>query len=283
MRPIITLTTDFGSGSPYVAQMKGVILSICREVDLIDITHAIGPQNIQEAAVVLADVTPRFPAGTIHVAVVDPGVGTSRRLLYAQIAAQRYLAPDNGLLRLLLDTATGTTGATRMIALENPQFWLPQPSRTFHGRDILAPVAARLASGLDPSQLGPQIHSIEMLAWTRAEIHGDQIVGEVLYTDSFGNLITNISAQDVAACGDLAGVVVECGSRQFSGVVLTYGAALPGEGIALFDSQGRLEIAVVHGSAARTYRLAAGARVIVGPAGQESAATDEPSPGSENV
>src|SRR5689334_5602021 len=100
-RPLITLTTDFGSGSPYVAQMKGVILSICREVELVDVTHTIGPQNIREGAVVLADVTPRFPAGTIHLAVVDPGVGTSRRMVYAEIGEQRYIAPDNGLLSLL--------------------------------------------------------------------------------------------------------------------------------------------------------------------------------------
>src|SRR5438105_6133320 len=97
-RQLITLTTDFGTGSPYVAQMKGVILSICRDVELVDVSHAIGPQNIREGAVVLADVTPRFPPETIHLAVVDPGVGTARRIVYAEIGEQRYIAPDNGLL-----------------------------------------------------------------------------------------------------------------------------------------------------------------------------------------
>jgi len=101
MRPIITLTSDFGSGSPYVAQMKGVILSLCRGVELIDISHAVNPQTVREGAVVLSDATPRFPPGTIHVAVVDPGVGTSRRIAYAEISGQRYVAPDNGLLSLL--------------------------------------------------------------------------------------------------------------------------------------------------------------------------------------
>ena len=263
MRPLITLTTDFGTGSPYVAQMKGVILSICRDVDLIDISHAIGPQNIREGAVVLADVTPRFPAGTIHGAVVDPGVGTGRRLIYAEIGAQRYLAPDNGLLSLLLNVTHEANRAKRLIAIENPQFWLPQPSRTFHGRDILAPVAAHLAAGLDPLQLGPRVESLASLVWTRPEKRGDQIVGEVLYIDSFGNMITNIGADDVAICGDLSKAVVECGSVQIRGIIPTYGAALPGVVIALFDSQGRLEIAIVQGSAANTYNLSAGARIVV--------------------
>ena len=150
-RPRITLTTDFGLGSPYVAQMKGVILSLCGEADLIDITHGIGPQNVREGAVVLADTTPRFPPGTIHVAVVDPGVGTARKLVYAEIGPQRYLAPDNGLLSLL----AASQPPSRIVSLENSQFWLPEVSPTFHGRDILSPVAARLAGGASPDRSRP--------------------------------------------------------------------------------------------------------------------------------
>src|SRR6478672_6688377 len=119
MRSIITLTTDFGVSSPYVAQMKGVILSLCRDVELIEISHGIGAQNIREGAIVLADVTPRFPAGSIHVAVVDPGVGTSRRIVYAEIANQRYIAPDNGLLSLL----AAREAPQRIFALENREYW----------------------------------------------------------------------------------------------------------------------------------------------------------------
>jgi S-adenosylmethionine hydrolase len=263
MRPLITLTTDFGTGSPYVAQTKGVILTICRDVDVVDISHAIQPQNIREAAIVLADVTPRFPPGTIHVAVVDPGVGTSRRLIYAEIGAQRYLAPDNGLLSLVLNAAGGP--AKLLLTLENPQFWLREPSRTFHGRDILAPVAAHLAGGLDPSLLGPKTDSLESLEWNSPEGRGDQVAGEVLYVDSFGNLITNLRHEDVMPCGEPATVIVECGGALVCGIAPTYGAASPGQCIALYDSQGRLEIAVVRGSAADTYRLAAGARVVVRP------------------
>jgi S-adenosyl-L-methionine hydrolase (adenosine-forming) len=144
MRPLITLTTDFGQGSPYVAQLKGAILTGCREVDLVDVSHAIGPQSIREGAVVLADATPRFPPATIHVAVVDPGVGTQRRLVYAEIGEQRYLTPDNGLLTLL----ARRTPPSRIVALETRRYWATEPSSTFHGRDNLAPVAAHPARAL---------------------------------------------------------------------------------------------------------------------------------------
>jgi S-adenosyl-L-methionine hydrolase (adenosine-forming) len=259
MRPIITLTTDFGLGSPYVAQIKGVILSRCRDVALIDITHAIGPQNVREGAIVLADVTPRFPAGTIHVAVVDPGVGTARRIVFAEIGEQRYLAPDNGLLSFLArDQQPG-----RIITLENPQYWLAEPSHTFHGRDIFAPVAAHLASGLDPVQLGPAREELVRLEWRQPQKTSSRIDGEVLYVDSFGNLINNISAADAAELGDYGSLAIECGGHTVRGVVHTYGAAMPGELVAIIDSQGRLELAVVNGHAARELHVAEGEPVVV--------------------
>jgi S-adenosylmethionine hydrolase len=258
-RPLITLTTDFGPGSPYVAQMKGVILSRCREVDLVDITHAIEPQNIREGAVVLADATPRFPAGTIHVAVVDPGVGTSRRLIYAEIGAQRYLAPDNGLVSLLVRQ----TAPSRMLILENRDYWLPQTTHTFHGRDILAPVAANLAAGIDAARLGPALSSPVMLKMAPLQKTASSVTGEVIYVDSFGNAITNINAEEVMLLGDHARLKVECQERTIHGLIPTYGAALPGELVALFDSQGRLEIATSGGSAARELGIAAGTRVHV--------------------
>jgi S-adenosyl-L-methionine hydrolase (adenosine-forming) len=261
MRPLITLTTDFGMGSHYVAQMKGAILSLVREVDLVDISHEIGPQNVREGAVSLADATPRFPPGTIHVAVVDPGVGTARRLLYVEIGGQRYLAPDNGLLSYLLLTQQ----PQRIVALANRRFWLPEPAHTFHGRDILAPVAAHLALGVDPAELGPALATGDLVAldWPQPRCTHERIDGEVLYVDSFGNLIANIRRELVESLGNLSSLVVGCGNRQIQGIVATYGAALPGERVALFDSQGRLEVAVVDGSAARDLRLGAGAAVVV--------------------
>jgi S-adenosyl-L-methionine hydrolase (adenosine-forming) len=259
MRPIITLTTDFGLGSPYVAQMKGVILSIFRDLDLLNITHAIGPQNVREGAIVLADVTPRFPAGTIHVAVIDPGVGTARRIVYVEASEQRYLVPDNGLLSFL----TQHQRPRRMIALEDPQFWLLQPSNTFHGRDIFAPVAAHLARGLDPAQLGSVTEAIVMLDWPKPQVTSSRVAGEVLYVDSFGNLITNVPSTAIGSLGAADTLVVECGGQTIRGIIATYGAALPGELVALIDSQNRLEVAIVNGNAARALQVEPGAPVVV--------------------
>lgn len=259
MRPLITLTTDFGEGSSYVAQMKGVILSLCREAEVIDVSHSIRPQDVRQGAIVLADATPRFPAGTIHVAVVDPGVGTSRRILYAEIGQQRYIAPDNGLLsRLMLHTP-----ASRVLSIENPSHWLPGRSHTFHGRDIMAPVAARLAAGLNPVELGPRCESPAAIDWPVVRQANNQVRGEVLIVDSFGNAITNIEQADLAALDETSSLVVRCKNRQIRGIVTTYGAAMTGEVVALFDSQGRLEIAVVGGSAETALGLTPGQAVVV--------------------
>jgi len=259
MPTIITLTTDFGVGSPYVAQMKGVMLSICRELQLIDLTHGIKPQNVREGAIVLADCTPRFPPGTIHVAVVDPGVGTSRRIVYAELGEQRYLAPDNGLLSLLAQRQQ----AWDIVAVENPHFWLPQPSMTFHGRDIFAPVAAHLAEGLNPLKLGQKTDSLLQLDWSLPQQDRGSVAGEVMFVDSFGNLITNIPREAVTGLGEPASLLVECDGQVVEGIVPTYGAASSGELVALFDSQDRLEIAKVGGSAARTLQVVPGDLIVV--------------------
>jgi S-adenosyl-L-methionine hydrolase (adenosine-forming) len=259
MRPIITLTSDFGSGSPYVAQMKGVILSLCRDIELIDISHAVSPQAIREGAIVLADATTRFPHGTIHVAVIDPGVGTSRRIIYAEIGGQRYVAPDNGLLSLL---ALGHRPRL-MISIENREYWLSDTSNTFQGRDIMAPVAAHLARDLEPQKLGPARSSIEMLDWPQPTKSAGGLAGAVIHVDSFGNLITNLMRTDVLAIGAPNSLIIDCGGLKIPGIVPTYGAALPHELIALFDSQGRLEIAKVSANAALELGLGVGERVTV--------------------
>jgi len=259
MRPLITLTTDFGQGSPYVAQIKGAILSGCREVDLVDVTHAVGPQNVREAAVVLADATPRFPAGTIHLAVVDPGVGTQRRLVYAEIGQQRYLAPDNGLLTLLAHKSP----PTRIVALANRRYWAAEPSSTFHGRDILAPVAAHLARGVDPADLGPPLETLVLLNIPQPMRSAGSVAGEVLYVDSFGNLITNIGRDDLELLGDLARLSIECAGRSLPGLVPTYASAGDGQLVALVDSQSRLEIALVGGHAAGELGAGVGTAVRV--------------------
>jgi S-adenosylmethionine hydrolase len=204
-------------------------------------------------------------------------VGTSRRIIYAELGEQRYLAPDNGLLSMLAKNRSPhapreesitrsvmpTMTPERIIALENPDFWLPQPSHTFHGRDILAPAAAHLAAGVDPKKLGRTRDAMVMLDWPQPKKSASSVAGEVFYIDSFGNLITNINHADVQSLGNPAALVVDCGGRQIRGIVPTYGAALNGEFVALFDSQGRLEVAKVGGNAARELQLQVGEAVVV--------------------
>lgn len=248
---IVTLTTDFGGGSPYAAQMKGVILSINPAAVLVDITHAIGPQNVRQGALVLEEVTPRFPQGSIHVAVVDPGVGTERRIVCAQVAGHYYIAPDNGLLsRVAL-----VESPTQIISITNREFWLAEVSCTFHGRDIMAPVAAHLSLGTRLERFGPPIDDLTMLHWPTVETTANRITGNVIAIDSFGNLISNIHAETLAAVDDLSSVAVTCADQTIHGIINTYAQRPPGSVVALIGSAGKLEIALTAGNAAQ--RLAA--------------------------
>jgi hypothetical protein len=258
-RSMITLTTDFGAGSPYVAQIKGVILSIQPQAVLVDITHAIAPQDIRQGALVLEDVSPRFPPGSIHVAVVDPGVGTDRRILAAEIGGRYYIAPDNGLLGRLF----GVTPAARLVALNRSEYWLPAVSATFHGRDIMAPVAAHLSLGTSLEELGQPCDQITQLPWPRVAVEKHRVAGEILAIDSFGNLISNISQDVLAAVGIADSATIHCGGRTISSLAATYGRCPPGTLIALIGSSNRLEIAVVNGSAAVELRAEVGDPVTV--------------------
>ncbi len=195
---IITLTTDFGAGSHYVAAMKGVILSICPAATIVDVAHDVPPQDIRRAALLLDDAADWFPPETIHVAVVDPGVGTDRAIVYARIGRQQFIAPDNGLLSRL----AARTPPQRLIRISDPAYWLEPVSATFHGRDIMAPVAARLALGLDPQRLGPPLDRLAMLDWPAARAAASRIDGAVIEIDAFGNLITNITADMLAGRPD---------------------------------------------------------------------------------
>lgn len=258
-RFMITLTTDFGAGSPYVAQIKGVILSIQPQAVLVDVTHAVSPQNIRQGALVLEDVTPRFPEGSIHVAVVDPGVGTQRRLLAAEIGGRYYIAPDNGLVGRLADSVP----AARVVALTNRAYWLPSVSATFHGRDIMAPVAAHLSLGTALDDLGEPCDRLTQLVWPEPVIDKNRLQGEILAIDSFGNLIANIPHHLLATAGADDSATVQCGGRTISGLADTYGRHTPGTLIALVGSSNRLEIAVVNGSAAVELRAEVGDAVSV--------------------
>lgn len=256
--PLITLTTDFGTDSPYVAAMKGVILTINPAARLIDLSHQIPPQNVRHAAYFLAESIPYFPAGTIHIFVVDPGVGTERRLLYAELAGQRLLAPDNGCWTLIPEAAS----AAPVIHLSEARYWRSVVSDTFHGRDIVAPVAAHLSLGISPTSLGPKVADWMRLQEPLPRRTPSGLIGEVVFLDHFGNLITNIpGAEYVALSGNAGRVVV--GDRGVDRRVRTYGEATPGTLVSLVSSSGRLEIAEVNGNAARRLGVGVGAKVTV--------------------
>jgi S-adenosyl-L-methionine hydrolase (adenosine-forming) len=259
MSAIITLTTDFGTGSPYVAAMKGVILGINPAARIVDISHAVAPQDIRHGAVLLAEATTWFPAGVIHVAVVDPGVGTARKLIYCRIGDAHYLAPDNGLLSLLAKRQK----PARIAELANADIWLPDVSHTFHGRDILAPVAAQLSLGLEPERLGPAVQEMTMLDWPEPRRDGRRIEGAVRWIDRFGNLITNIGGGLLADQKQPSAVRIQCAAHEIVGLTQAYSNRGNSELTALVGSSGYLEIAVVNGSAAQMLKTQAGAPVIV--------------------
>jgi S-adenosylmethionine hydrolase len=257
--PIITLTTDFGTGSPYVAQMKGVILSINPAATLVDITHAIPPQDVRQGALALAEATRAFPPETIHVAVVDPGVGTERRIIYARIGQQQFVAPDNGLLSGLARAASPST----IIAVQRPEHWLANVSATFHGRDIMAPVAARLSLGLDPALLGSRQTDLVRLDWTEARVTANKIVGTVQSIDSFGNLITDISADALAKAPRGEETAILCDEHETRGIFTTYADQPEMTLIALVGSSGKLELAIVGDSAAAMLGITIGTPVTI--------------------
>ncbi len=244
MSAIVTLTSDFGTRDPWVAAVKGVLLSGCPQARVVDLSHEIAPHDVLEGALFLAQAAPWFPAGTIHVAVVDPGVGTARRPLAARAGGQLFVLPDNGLIALLL----------RRLALEQARVIEPgritaaggPASATFHGRDVFAPAAAALACGLPLADVGPDAGVLASLPYPQPLLCGGEVRGEIVHVDRFGNLVSNIDAASLA--GGCLGVEI-CG-RRLGPPLATYAEAAPGELLALWNSAGLLEIAVREGSAA---------------------------------
>jgi S-adenosylmethionine hydrolase len=256
---IITLTTDFGEGSRYVAAMKGVILSINPHARIVDLCHTIPPQDITAGAIALAETAPFFPADTIHVAVVDPGVGGERRILYARIGSQQFIAPDNGLLGRLASRER----PTKIVVVDEERFWRPDVSHTFQGRDIMAPVAARLSLGLSPDELGGPIDRLTDLPWPEVQRVANQIDGEVIEVDSFGNLITNITREMLAGAPTDESVSITCDEHQTQGLFTTYSDQPPMTLVALIGSGGKLELAIVDDNASLMLGVKRGAPVRV--------------------
>jgi len=256
---IVTLTTDFGLRDAYVAEMKGVMLGIAhaarQPLQLVDVTHDIERHDITEGALALEAAAPYFPAGTVHLAVVDPGVGTARRGLVVLAGDQVFVGPDNGLFTPFVQEE-----GWRAFDLEAPGYRLRVVSRTFHGRDVFAPAAAHLALGVDVSRLGPPIADPVRLAWPEVREVTGSVAGAVVHTDRFGNLITSIHARSVEPIDSR--LTIRVGGREVP-LVGTYGDLQTGRPGALVGSGGRLEIAVREGSAEALLRARRGTPVVV--------------------
>jgi len=247
-RGCITLLTDFGTTDPYVAAMKGVALSINPDVRLVDVTHEVAPHDVAEAGYVLAASFRYFPRGTVHLAVVDPGVGSERRILAAEVDGHVVMAPDNGLLSAVLAGAS----RGRLIYVTNAGYFHHPVSMTFHGRDVFAPVAAHLTLGVDLGAMGPAADDYVRLESAVPRTGADTIEGVVIHVDRFGNLVTNISRADLLALepsgeGDLR---VQIEQHDISPIHRTYAEVGVGELLAVVGSLGLLEVSANRGSAA---------------------------------
>lgn len=255
--PAITLTTDFGNRDPWVAAMKGVLHSIAPRSPLIDLSHGIGAQNVLEGALFLAASVPYFPAGTIHLVVIDPGVGTSRNAIVAECGSQYVVCPDNGLLSVLEETCS----VSRVHAITNADYRLPKCSATFHGRDVFAPAAAHVALGRELETFGPPVDEIQRIGIPEATIDDEnQLHGEVIHVDRFGNCITNINEDMLGGNTDYR---VQIAAQTLSPIHRTYADVPPGTPLALFGSTGHLEIAASMSNAAQHLHLQPGAPVTL--------------------
>lgn len=253
---LITLTTDFGTKDAYVAAMKGVIRSIYPDVLMDDLTHEIDAQSILGGALFLADATQYYPKGTIHLAVVDPGVGSIRKPIAVLVNDQVFVCPDNGLLSMMFDEHPIESARE----ITNQNMMRQEISKTFHGRDIFAPVAAHLAKGTPFDEVGPEIQTIEMLQLPQPVSEGDLIQGQVIHIDHFGNCITNITEEILQANTPYR---VQFAAITIARISENYAAASREEPIALFGSTGRLEIAIRDGNARRDYKISTGTAVTL--------------------
>ncbi len=255
---IITLLTDFGQRDGYPGVMKGVIWKIAPEVQIADLSHEIPAQDIQAGALVLGRSAPYFPDGTIHLAVVDPGVGTIRRAIAGQVGGQYFVGPDNGLASVLISNAEANIQTYRFVHLDNPKYWRRYISNSFHGRDIFAPVAAHLACGVKLDEIGTPISDPVRLEIPLPKRTADGWIGQVIYTDHFGNLASNFDANHISQAKK---VLIRINGYTIPGVVDTFGQKSAGSLVAMIDSSGRLAVSVVNGNAAEFLGARIGDRI----------------------
>jgi S-adenosylmethionine hydrolase len=264
---IITLLTDFGTEDEYVGLMKGVILSINPSITIVDISHRVDAQDIVQAAFAIYSAYRFFPAGTVHLIVVDPGVGTGRDLLALETKEQFFIAPDNGVLSLLLKE----DGFVSLTRISNPEYFLATVSRTFHGRDIIAPVGAYIAGGLELAKLGAEIDVAEVVCLDNLQariLENGELVGRIITIDRFGNLISNIDSKkldELHQHGDGEGkkIRIKIGAHVISGLSETYDSVASQAPLALIGSRGYLEVSVNKGNAGMTLGVQKGDSVRV--------------------
>jgi len=258
-RSLVTLTTDFGTSDYYVAAMKAVVLSVSDTIRMVDITHEVKAQDLLGGAWILKHSAYLFPEGTVHLAVVDPGVGTDRRPVAFKHRGRYFVGPDNGMFALVTDNE-----AVDCVELRNMEYWFTSnPSSTFHGRDIFASVAAHLAMGVALEKLGPAIQGLQVSHWAIPASDKYGIQGWVVHIDRFGNLMTNIPASLVRDFGPNEELRIYVGTQILRGLVPTYGSVTEGEAAAIIGSSGTLEIAVNKGNAAQLLGVYQGAAISV--------------------
>lgn len=265
--------TDFGERDDYVGAMKGVILGIAPDAQLVDISHQVEPQNIHQAASILDSVYRYYPDHTVHVVVVDPGVGSARRPVALKTAQGMFVAPDNGVLTHIY----ARQDAPDVVALENPDYWLPSPSMTFHGRDIFSPVAAHLAMGASFEKMGPRMDHLTTLPVPSLAVAPTFIRGEVIRIDHFGNVLTNImplrwvDADTVEFCPpgqdtitiEVSRTRISCGWHTVTGMYPSYSSVSIGQSVALIGSSQELEIAINQGNVSQAHAIKVGSPVTL--------------------
>ena len=263
MPPLITFTSDFGLTDWFVGVVHGVIHGLCPDARVVDLSHSIAPGDVESAAFLIEAAADDFPADAIHLAVVDPGVGTRRRALAISARGQRFVGPDNGLLEWALSAPDA-----RVHALSEERWFRHPVSRTFHGRDVFAPVAAHLARGVPIDELGPAVRDPVRLPRPAPCAVDGRLEGRVAYLDRFGNALTNLTGGALLAAfpgAREADLDVEVVGRVIPGIARSYGDARIGTLVALLGSSGRLEIAEVHGDAAHRFGIGVGDPVTVRP------------------
>jgi S-adenosylmethionine hydrolase len=260
MVKLITLTTDFGLADPYVAEIKAVILGINPSVEIVDISHQIEKFNMRMGAYVLAAAAPYFPKDTIHVAVIDPGVGTKRKPILIETGNSFLIGPDNGLLAL----AAEKQGIRHVYEIANPKYMLPKVSTTFHGRDIFAPAAAHLSKGVSPSEFGPKVHRIVKPRFAKIFRKGSMLIGEIIHVDGFGNIITNFTADHLESISVKENVKVKIGETTLRlRLCKAYAGVKAKKPLAIIGSHDFLEISVNQGNAAEAFKAKVGDKVIL--------------------